>query len=272
MSAVATSVPRVRFGDVVAAEWIKLWSLRSTRWVLGVGTLAMIANAVYGSVDTYLGWPTFTPREQAMYDPMAEVLNGATATLLMVGAGSVGALTVVGEYATGLIRTTLTAVPARHRVVAAKLAVVAGVMLALGALIALTSFGTSQAILSGRRIDVSLTDPGVLRVLAADALLAPVSALVGMALGALLRHTAGTIVAVCAVLVVVPSFFKPNVHQWVNDLYATVPLYVWRNCLSRLRPRDVDALPTIPGSWAVFALWPLVAALITLLVVHRRDV
>jgi len=266
-----TVVSHARFRDLVAAEWVKLWSLRSTRWVLGVGALALIGLAVRGSASTYTDWPTYTPREQANYDPMTEILNGATASLLMIGAGSVGALSVVSEYATGLIRTTLAAVPTRHRVVAAKLTLVAAVMFALSALIVAISFGASQAILSGRQLDVALTDPGVLRVLAADVLLAPMSALVGMGLGALLRHTAATIVAVCAVLVVVPSFFKPTVYQWVNDLYATVPLYVWRNCLSQLHPRHSDALPTVSGSWAVFVLWPLIAALLTLLVVHRRD-
>ncbi|MCP2167271.1 ABC transporter permease subunit [Goodfellowiella coeruleoviolacea] len=266
------TTPPARFRDLLAAEWIKLWSLRSTRWLLGVGALALIGFAAYSSVNTYLDWPTYTPREQAAYHPVSEVLTGATAALLVIGAGSVGALTVVGEYATGLIRTTLTAVPARHRVVAAKVAVVAAVMLTLGAVVTAASFGASQAILSGRQIGVSLTDPGVLRVLAADALLAPVAALVGMGLGALLRHTAAAVVAVCGVLVVVPSFLKPTVHQWANDLYATLPLYVWRNCLSQTHPRDSPALPTVTGSWVVFALWPLVAALLTLIVVTRRDV
>ncbi|MDX3193950.1 ABC transporter permease [Streptomyces sp. MN03-5084-2B] len=269
MNAVTTPA---RFRDLIAAEWIKLWSLRSTRWLLGLGAVVLIGLSVQGSASTAADWPTYTLRERAGYDPMTEILDSATAALLLIGAGGVGALTVVGEYATGLIRPTLAAVPARHRLVAAKLTLVTGVMLAFGALVVLVSFAASQVILSGRGLDVSLTDPGVLRVLAADTLLAPIAALAGMGLGALLRHTAATVVAVCAVLVVVPSFFKPTVYQWANDLYATVPLYVWRNCLSQLHPRVSEALPTVSGSWAVFVLWPLIAALLTLLAVHRRDV
>ncbi|GAA5771587.1 hypothetical protein Aros01_08126 [Streptosporangium roseum] len=261
-----------RFRDLLAAEWIKLWSLRSTRWLLGLGTLAIVAFAVQSSLEAYHSWPGFPAMEKARFSPLTEAFSGLSATMLMIGAGSLGALTIVGEYATGLIRTTLSAVPARHRVVAAKLAVVGGVMLATGALISAATFGVSQAILSGRGVAVSLGDPGVLRVLAANALLAPVSGLVGMGVGALLRHTAAAVVAVCAVLVIVPTFLRPTVHQWLNDLYALVPFYVWRTCLGMPQLRDDPALPTVAGSWAVFTLWPLAAAVLTLLVVHRRDV
>ncbi|MGP3919235.1 ABC transporter permease subunit [Nonomuraea sp. 10N515B] len=258
--------------DLLAAEWTKLWSLRSTRWLLGLGTLAIVAFAVQSSLEAYHGWPGFPAMEKARFSPLTEAFSGLSATMLMIGAGSLGALTIVGEYATGLIRTTLSAVPARHRVVAAKLAVVSGVMLATGALVSAATFGVSQAILSGRGVAISLGDPGVLRVLAANALLAPVSGLVGMGVGALLRHTAAAVVAVCAVLVIVPTFFRPTVHQWLNDLYALVPFYVWRTCLGLPQLRDDPALPTVAGSWAVFAAWPLAAAVLTLLVVRRRDV
>ncbi|MEV4115089.1 hypothetical protein [Nonomuraea sp. NPDC049695] len=262
----------VRFRDLLAAEWIKLWSLRSTRWLLGLGTLAIVAFAVQSSLDAYNGWPGFTAMEKARFNPLTEAFSGLTATMLMIGGGSVGALTIVGEYATGLIRTTLTAVPARHHVVAAKLTVVGAVMLVTGALVSAATFGVSQAIMSGRGIAVPPGDPGVLRVLAANALLAPVSALVGTGIGALVRHTAAAVVTVCAALVIVPTFFQPTVHQWLNDLYALVPFYVWRTCLGLPQLRDDPALPTVAGSWTVFALWPLAAAVLTFLVVHRRDV
>ncbi|MGW2156871.1 hypothetical protein [Nonomuraea sp. NPDC001699] len=261
-----------RFRDLLAAEWIKLWSLRSTRWLVGLGVLAIVAFAVQSSLNAHNSWPGFTAREKALFDPLSEAFSGLAATLLMIGAGTVGALTIVGEYATGLIRTTLAAVPARHRVVAAKLVVVGAVTLVTGALVSAATFGVSEAILSDLGVAVRPGDPGVLRVLAANALLAPVSALVGMGIGALVRHTAGAVVSVCGVLVIVPTFFRPTVHQWLNDLYALVPFYVWRTCLGLPQLRDDPALPTVTGSWAVFAAWPLAAAVLTLVVVHRRDV
>ncbi|AQZ63936.1 hypothetical protein BKM31_22940 [[Actinomadura] parvosata subsp. kistnae] len=261
-----------RFGDLLAAEWIKLWSLRSTRWLFGLGMPAVVAFAAQSSLDAYRAWPGFTAMEKARFTSLAEAFSGLTATMVMIGAGTVGALAIVGEYATGLIRTTLVAVPARHRVVAAKLAVVGVVTLVAGGLVSAATFGVSQAILSGRGLTVSVGDPDVVRVLAANALLAPVSALAGMGIGALVRHTAGAVVTVCGVLVVVPMFLQPTVHQWLNDLYALVPFYVWRTCLGLPQVRDDPALPTVAGSWAVLAAWPPAAAVLALLVVRHRDV
>ncbi|MFD8979731.1 ABC transporter permease subunit [Streptomyces sp. NPDC059564] len=268
----APAEPRVRRRDLLAAEWIKLWSLRSTRWVLGLGVLILIALAVQSSLDTYDNWPDFGPQERSHYDPMSEALSGAGVALLMIGAGTVGALTIVGEYASGLIRTTFTAVPARHQTVLAKAAVVAAVMLAVGTTVSFSTFFVSQAILSGRDIGISLGEPGVPGVLAANAALAPVSALVGMGVGALLRHTAMSVVSACGVLVVLPGFFKPTVHQWANELFGYFPYYSWRSCLSQLHPQEVAALPSAAEAWTGFALWPLLAVALTVVVVRRRDV
>ncbi|KQV17123.1 MULTISPECIES: ABC transporter permease subunit [unclassified Kitasatospora] len=264
--------PRLRTSDLLAAEWIKLWSLRSTCWVLGLGILVLIGLAAQSSFDTYGNWPDYGPQQKSRYDPMTEALSSVGVAVLMIGAGTVGALTIVGEYASGLIRTTLTAVPARHRVVLAKVVVVAGVMLAVGLAVSVGTFGVSQAVLSGRGIGLSVGDVGVPRVLLANVLLAPVAALVGMGVGALLRHTATTVVTACAVLVVLPGFFKPSVHQWANDLYGMFPYYAWRTCLSQTHPRSGAALPTVAESWTAFALWPLAAVVIAVLAVRRRDV
>jgi ABC-2 type transport system permease protein len=276
MTTLTTPVPakrtRARFRDLLTAEWIKLWSLRSTYWVLGLGTLLMIAGAVQGSTSTYNEWPTWTPFMKAHFYPTNDAFGVFAAFLVMIGAGSLGALTIVGEYSSGLIRTTFAAVPDRRRVVAAKVAVVAVVMLAVGILIATATFGVSQAILSGRHAGVSIGHPGIPRVVMANALLAPVSALVGMAFGALIRHTAATIVTVCLVLVVLPSAFNMNVHHWADDMYNAFPFYVWTNCLRMPHPINRPYFPTVTGSWIVFAAWPLVAAIVTGIVVNRRDV
>ncbi|QKW33549.1 ABC transporter permease [Actinomadura sp. NAK00032] len=263
--------PGVRFRDLFAAEWIKLWTLRSTRYVLGLGTLLFVGIAVQKSLGTYQDWPSFRPAEKAHFDPMTEAFSGVTAALLMIGAGCVGALAIVGEYATGSVRTTFTAVPARHLVMTAKVTVLAVVMLGVGAVVSLATFAVSQAILSGRGIGLTLGDPGGAHVLVANALLAPISALAGLGLGALLRHTAASVVTCSAVLVVVPTFFKPTVHQWVNDLYAMFPNYVWRTCLAMRDPRDLPGLPTTAAAWTVFALWPLATAVLAVLAVQRRD-
>ncbi|MFD0375728.1 hypothetical protein [Streptomyces sp. NPDC127112] len=107
--------PRVRWRDLVAAEWIKLWSLRSTRSVLGLGVLIFLLLALQRSLGSYDEWPEYGPIQRSHYDSMTEALSGAGVALLMIGAGTVGALSLVGEYASGLIHATLTA---EHREVA----------------------------------------------------------------------------------------------------------------------------------------------------------
>lgn len=264
--------PRVRFRDLLAAEWIKLWSLRSTRWVLGVGVPLLVLATVQKSLNDYDAWANFRPRERAMFDPMTAAFSQISGVVLVVGSGVVGALALVGEYATGLVRTTFSAVPARHRVVLAKIVVVGAVMLAVGITVSLSTFAVSQWILSGRGIALSPDDPGVPRVLVANALLAPLAALVGMGAGALLRHTAGTVVAVIVLMVVLPMSVKPTVHQWANDLYKGIPFYDWVQCFSVRRPRVSPALPTVTDAWLAFAGWAVVSVVVAVAVVRRRDV
>lgn len=264
--------PRARWRDLVAAEWVKLWSLRSTRWVLGLGVLVLLLLALQSSLATYGEWEDYGPIQRSHYDPMTDALSGAGVALLMIGAGTVGGLSIVGEYASGLIRTTLTAVPARHRVVLAKAAVLAGLWAVVGTVVSLGTFLLSQAVLSERGIGLSVGDPGVPAVLAANAALAPVSALVGFGVGALIRHTATSVVTACALLVVAPGFFKPTAHQWANELFGYFPYYAWRSTLSQLNPRASEALPSVTEAWTGLGLWPVVAVLLAVLAVSRRDV
>ena len=93
---------------LLAAEWIKLWSLRSTAWLLGLGALMVVGMSAVASVRTVQTWPTLDPLAQAQFEPLTDMLTLAVLALPIV-AGCVGALSVVGEYATGMIRTTFIA-------------------------------------------------------------------------------------------------------------------------------------------------------------------
>jgi ABC-2 type transport system permease protein len=266
-----TEVP-ARFRDLLVSEWIKLWSLRSTYYVLGLGTLALIALNVNAAIADYTNWPTYSPAQRAGFSPLQDAFGHSAYLLLMLAAGSIGAITIVSEYSSGLIRTTFTAVPARRSVVIAKIAVMAAVMLAVGTAIAAFSFWLTQAILSGRHAGWSVSHPGVLQAAAASALLVPVCALVGMGTGALIRHTATTIVAVVVVLDLLPSFLgQAQRHPWLADVHNALPLIAWQRL--RFTGPDHSLLdPTITGSWIVYLLWPLVAAILAVIVVDRRDV
>jgi ABC-2 type transport system permease protein len=267
-----------RFRDLLGAEWIKLWSLRSTSVGLGFCALVIAGITANTSIADSHNWPTYNADTQAIFVPvwsMRDAFTDVAGLFLVLAASSIGAVTVVGEHSSGMIRTTFAAVPARRSVMAAKVTVVAGVFLAFGTVVSAGSFGLSQAILSGRHLGLSIGYPGALRAVAASALLAPVSALIGMGMGAVIRHTATTIVATTAVLLLLPRLFESRHYQWVAGIHNALPAAAW----DRLTQTATETAfhedpfpPTIAGSWIVFAAWPLVAAILTVTVVHRRDV
>ncbi|MGW2230952.1 ABC transporter permease subunit [Streptomyces formicae] len=273
-----TTAHRARFADLLAAEWIKLWSLRSTFWVLGGGALTVIginANSAWSNARRLadLPPPPADVDEVFLFDPLGTAFVDPAWQLLMVVAATVGALSVVGEYASGLIRTTFTAVPDRRAVVAAKASVVAAVLCVLGAVVAGVSFGVTQALLRDEG-GLSVGDPGALRAVAASALLAPVCALVGMALGALVRHAAGTVVAVVGVLLLLPALFQGDTYQWVKEIGDAMPLSAWERLVENpARSGPVEKYPvSVTEAWTVLAAWPLVAAAVAVFAVDRRDV
>ncbi|WP_030679217.1 ABC transporter permease [Streptomyces sp. NRRL B-1347] len=273
VAAEATAEPAARFRDLLAAEWLKLWSLRSTPWTYAVVFLAVVGFNAGTAYDTYRYWTSRDAASRADFirDGMSlqHAFTGNAATILLLAAGALGAVTVTGEYGTGLIRTTFAAVPARRSVMAAKAAVLAAVMTLLGALIAVTSFAATQAILSGRGLGVPFDHPGAVRVLAASALLLPVGALTGMAIGTLVRHTGTTIVLGVATLLILPVVFSSD-RYWSALVSHAMPLEAWQ----RLTQPATFQTPfpwSTGGAWTVYAAWALAAVLITVAGVHRRD-
>jgi len=116
-----------------------------------------------------------------------------------------GVLAFSGEYATGMIRATLAVVPSRLPVLWAKLIVLVGLMLPLSLLAAVADFFTATALESSRGGSaIALTDAGVLREVAGASLYLTVIAVIGLALGALLRRTAAGLSVFAALFLVVP--------------------------------------------------------------------
>ncbi|GAA0942811.1 ABC transporter permease subunit [Actinocorallia libanotica] len=274
--------PRARFGDLLAAEWIKMRSLRSTSAALVAGALVSVGICVNSArSNAHLIERSTNPDQRTAIDPLHAAFVPEAFQILMVVAAAVGAATIFGEYAGGMIRTTFAAVPARRSVVAAKVVVVTAVMLVYGTAVAAASFGVTQAIYDPVRIGLPITAPGAFRAVAGSALLAPVSALVGMALGALIRHTAGTVVASVGVLLLLPRLFGGETYRWVKEIGNAMPVSAWtalvENPARSLPPggpvRWVSRYPvSVTEAWLVLGAWALVAAAVAVAVVHRRDV
>ncbi|MEV6699792.1 ABC transporter permease [Streptomyces sp. NPDC051453] len=269
----AVGEPPARFPDLVAAEWIKVRSLRSTPWVIVLVTLVVTGVAAARALADYNNFPSYDALTQRDHPfSLGDAFPAEAYLTLMLAAVAVGAIATVSEYGSGLIRTTTVAVPARGAVVLAKAVVQAVLWTVVGALVALCSFLVSQAILGGRDAAIPISDPDALRAFAASALLGPVCALVGLGLGVLIRHSATTVVAGSFVLLLLPVFFSSR-----KPLSAAFANAMVRNAWQRLAqiygtPAEAYNGATVAGSWTVYVLWPLVTLALALVVVRRRDV
>ncbi|MCJ0872054.1 ABC transporter permease [Streptomyces sp. AP-93] len=270
--------PAAGFTDLLAAEWIKMRSLRSTYWVLVLSAVVAIAinvNAVHSDFP-YIdqSHPALPGEPPYKYDPLFHGLSSISADVMALAAAAFGAITVFGEYATGMIRTTFAAVPDRRAVITAKVALVAVITLALGAIVSATSFFTINAMLASRHVGLSIHDPGCLRAVVAYALVVPVCALIGMAFGAVLRHATASIVSVVGILFIVPLLFGGDRYRVLKEIGNHLPLAAQARL--GLNPDSYTSLGahpgTIAGSWTALAAWALVSVIVAVTVVRRRDV
>ena len=194
---VAGPVTQVR---VVRAEWAKLRALRSTWWcaLTAVVLIVGLGAAIAGSGAPY----HVSPGNTAAGGVTVSLVGILFAQLVL---GVLGVLAFSGEYATGMIRATLAVVPSRLPVLWSKLIVLVAFMLPLSLLAALAEFFVTSALESSRGGSaLSLTDPGVLQEVIGASLYLTVIAVIGVALGALLRRTAAGLSVFAAVFLVVP--------------------------------------------------------------------
>ncbi|MFE4971507.1 ABC transporter permease [Kitasatospora sp. NPDC056651] len=270
--------PAPRFLDLLAAEWIKLRSLRSTYWVLALASLVAIAvnvNAVHTDL-LYIDHPPprMPGRPPYAYDPLFHGLGSIAGDLMMVAAGSLGAITVFGEYTTGLIRATFAAVPDRRGVIAAKVLLIGGITGLAGLVVSAGSFLAVNAMLASRHVGLSLADDGCLRAVLGYAAIVPVCALIGMALGALLRHATASIVSLVMLLFVLPMMFGGDRYRWLKEIGTHLPPAT----VSRLtiNPNSTTTMgkyaPSVLDSWITMGLWAAAAVAVTAVTVRRRDV
>lgn len=179
--------------NVLRSEWIKLWSVRSTGLALGCAALFAIGLGLSDAFGTVRAWDTMAAPDRATFDAVGSSLSGLTFGQLAFGI--LGVLAMSGEYGTGGILATLTATPRRAVVFAAKVLVVGGTTFVAGEVLTFGTFALGQAVLGRHHLGVGLGDPGVFRAVASAGLCLSVVALVGLGLGALIRHGAGAIAA-----------------------------------------------------------------------------
>jgi ABC-type transport system involved in multi-copper enzyme maturation permease subunit len=273
-----------RFRDLCRMEWIKVRSLRSTWAVLFVATAVTIfinLNGVHSDlhyIDYDRTHPLLfragRPAPPFAYDPLARSLSDVSVRFMMLGAAAIGALTMFGEFSTGQIRTTFAAVPRREGVVLAKVTVLAAVTTLTALVAAMASFLGGQSMLASRHLGISVFDPNAKRAIAAYVLVVPVSALIGMLFGALIRNATASIVAVVAFLFLLPAFFSGDRYRWVRETGKLFPSEAeFRLTWYDKGPGELGKWPqSVHGAWVVLFGWILVSVAVALYIVRKRDV
>jgi ABC-type transport system involved in multi-copper enzyme maturation permease subunit len=193
---------RVTQFGVIRSELTKMWSLRSTLAALITTAAVVVVPGLLLCAMRAANWPPRNPADALGFDPAAVSLTGVY--LAQLALGVLGALVVTGEYATGTIRATLTAVPGRLPVLWGKVAAVILAGLAVTLPSVLAAFLGGQSFLAPQHIQTSLSAPGVTRAIIGSALFLTAVGLLGLGLGALLRSTAAAVSALVGLLFLVP--------------------------------------------------------------------
>jgi ABC-2 type transport system permease protein len=203
--------------DTLASEWVKLTTLRSTYIMLGLGVALSIATTALASVAMgSIGdeWPDD-------FDPMTFSMVGNIFALIIYSV--FGVLVLTREYSSGMMRLTLAASPQRWRVLTAKLMLVAGITLVLGVATTAGMSLVARVILGAYGLPVaSFGDADELRLVLGLGLVMPFFPVAGLALGVLLRSTAGAITTTLGLLwlpvimgEMVPLWWQQNVISYL---------------------------------------------------------
>ena len=252
---------------VVRSEWTKLFSLRSTRWSLLVAVLLTIGLPLLFAAVTSSHWGGMSPHERADRHPLDIALAGVNLSQLAIGV--LGVLVITGEYSTGMIRASLTAVPKRLPVLWAKAAVFAAVTFVLMLPSVFIAFFGSQAILSKHDIlQISITHPGVARAIVGGAVYLMLLGVFTLGLGTIVRNTAGGIAVFAAIFFVIPPLLNILPTSWNNAISPYLPDAAGRSIFSLTH--DAHSLAPGPGL-ALFVGYCALALVIAAIVLVRRD-
>jgi ABC-2 type transport system permease protein len=263
MTSLAEKIPagHYRFTDVARMEWIKLRTLRSTWLALAITVVGAIGIAVAVGVNTR--------------DPAEDLTNNVLGGMVpgMLFAGVLGVMVMTGEYASGMIRATLAAIPRRPLLLAAKAAVFGAVALVLGEAATFISFFAGSALMRHGIPAPTLGQPGVLRAVVLSGTSFCLIGLIGLGLGAIIRHTAATIAVLVAGVYLV-SLIGVIGH----GVAAYLPILIVANSLSTTKPVTCGAhaggCPHFLSAWAglgMLCLYAAVALAVGGWLLARRD-
>jgi hypothetical protein len=255
-----------RFADVLRSEWTKARTVPSTLWtllvaaVLGIGLGALISALAGNHYDKS------SLSSRLTWDPTS--ISGSGLGIAQLAIGILGVLLITSEYSTRAISSTLAAVPRRTRLLAAKATVITVMTFVVVIVIAFAAFFIGQALISGHAPTANLGDSGVLRALIGGGLYAALLGLLGLGLGTLLRHAAGAIAVLVAILFVLPGIaaaLPTSIEHAVQEYW---PTQAGSQITTVVRTANTLSPWAGLGVFALFVALVSAAALYTL---NRRD-
>jgi ABC-2 type transport system permease protein len=217
------------FRTVAQMEWQKLRTVRSPWYIMAVFAASMIGLAML--VLSHENYAQMSAADRASFDPTHDCFIGLVLGQLLLG--TLGVLAITTEFSSGMIRATFAAVPRRPLVLAAKAAVLGAVTLAAGEITAFAAFLAGQAALRAPAPHATFGQAGVLRAVLVAGAYPALIALVGLGIGAIIRHTAASICALVGVLFVLPLLFVTPALQNTSQNFLPHPM---ANTLTAVKP------------------------------------
>jgi len=266
--AVPAPARRPGLSDVVGSELIKIRSVRSTYFTLiafivaGVGFAVLFAAGQvshWGSGQSEIGFNATTPTL------IGVVMLGELIIVVL------GALTLTSEYGTGMISTSLTVMPRRLVLYAAKAIVFTAITLAVSLPTSFAAYLAGQAIFASKHANTTLSDPNVLRAVLLAGLVVPLFGLLALGLAAIVRHTAGAITSLLGLIFLLPLLAQALPNSWYQDIARWLP---GGEALHPIIATDGSGSPYLFGAWGEFAViagWAAVALIVGGLLLDRRD-
>jgi ABC-2 type transport system permease protein len=263
--AVPPATRRSGLAGTLRSEFTKISSVRSTYFTLIVFFLAGIGFAVIAAAGNRINGG------QPLFDATAMSLHGVVnvGELIIV---VIGALVITSEYGTRMISTSLTAMPRRGVLYAAKAVVLTCVTFTVALVTSFASFFAGQAVLGPGHGGASIASPDALRSVLLSTVFVTCCALLAFGLGAIIRYTAGAVTTLFGLVFLIPLLGEALPTNWFHEIARWLPGGGALEPIIATKPLPGQSYLFGPyGELAVFAGYAAIALIAGFLLFRRRD-